>query len=177
MSFAAVEQLKAQYTDRLVEVDPSVPELRRFKGLVGTVKTVNMNGRLLIQFDHPVDIGWYDIDPAYLRIVEGKAKKTAAPKPAEKPAAAPPATAAPVLTAAKSEPAKAAAPSAQIPSGLSALSGLQVHHGCGLPAPGRHREPHPPAVLQPQQHPHVQQCRGCGHPLPCRLGGQADRGV
>ncbi|MFN9198896.1 MAG: hypothetical protein ACK5WR_12580, partial [Planctomycetaceae bacterium] len=108
MSFAAVEQLKAQYTDKLVEVDPSVPELRRFKGLVGTVKTVNMNGRLLVQFDHPVDIGWYDIDPAYLRIVAGKPKKATAAKPAEKVAEPPPASAAKVASVAKSEPAKAA---------------------------------------------------------------------
>jgi len=107
MSFAAVEQLKAQYTDKLVEVDPSVPELRRFKGLVGTVKTVNMNGRLLIQFDHPVDIGWYDIDPAYLRIVEGKARKTATAKPTEKVPESPSPSAAKVSPAAKSEPAKA----------------------------------------------------------------------
>jgi len=111
MSFAAVEQLKSQYTDKLVEVDPSVPELRRFKGLTGTVKTVNMNGRLLIQFDHPVDIGWYDIDPAYLRIVEGKPKKVTAAKPAEAPKAevakAVPAKAAPAAAPAAAAPAAA----------------------------------------------------------------------
>lgn len=129
MSFAAVEQLKAQYTDKLVEVDPSIPELRRFKGLVGTVKTVNMNGRLLIQFDHPVDIGWYDIDPAYLRIVEGKAKPTAAAKPAEKVAESPPASASKGPPVAKSEPAKpvlSAAPrGAAVASGAKPLSKLE----------------------------------------------------
>ncbi len=129
MSFAAVEQLKSQYTDKLVEVDPSVPELRRFKGLVGTVKTVNMNGRLLVQFDHPVDIGWYDIDPAYLRLVEGKAKKISAAKPAEnatEPVSAGSVKAAP---APKSEPAKVAPAPAAKPaatdSGSKPLSKLE----------------------------------------------------
>lgn len=127
MSFAAVEQLKSQYTDKLVEVDPSVPELRRFKGLVGTVKTVNMNGRLLIQFDHPVDIGWYDIDPAYLRLVEGKAKKATAAKSADKVAEPVPASAAKVAPAPRSEPAKVAPPAqpAAADSGSKPLSKLE----------------------------------------------------
>ena len=58
MSFELVEKLKKQYTDKYVEVDAGVPELRRFKGLTGVVKTVNMGGRALVQFDHPVDISW-----------------------------------------------------------------------------------------------------------------------
>jgi hypothetical protein len=122
MSFAAVEQLKAQYTDKLVEVDPSVPELRRFKGLVGTVKTVNMNGRLLVQFDHPVDIGWYDIDPAYLRIVEGKPKKAAVAKPAEKVAEPASASAPKVPPVPKSEPSKVPASPAAKPAAADAGS-------------------------------------------------------
>src|SRR5262249_55965484 len=103
MAFEQVESLKKQYTDKYVEVDASVVELRRFKGLTGVVKTVNMSGRALVQFEHPVDISWYDIDPSYLKVVdkpapkaepakhaeaEKKASPEAKPAPAAKPAAA-----------------------------------------------------------------------------------------
>src|SRR5215510_1521482 len=70
MSFEQVESLKKQYTDKYVEVDSAVAELRRFQGLTGVVKTVNMGGRALVQFDHPVDISWYDIEPSYLKVVD-----------------------------------------------------------------------------------------------------------
>ena len=70
MSFDQVERLKKQYTDKYVLVAPGVAELRRFEGLTGTVKTVNMSGRALVQFDGPVDIGWYDIDLSYLQVVD-----------------------------------------------------------------------------------------------------------
>jgi hypothetical protein len=96
---SSIEQLKQQYTDQYVVVDASVPELRRFDGHVGQVKTVNMSGRALVQFDAWSNIGWYDIDPGFLKVVpkpEGadKAKvegdKHVAPRPAVKatPAAA-----------------------------------------------------------------------------------------
>src|SRR6185369_5618011 len=90
MSFDLVERLKKQYTDKYVEVDASVPELRRFQGMTGQVKTVNMSGRALVQFEHPVDISWYDIEPSYLHVVDAPVKKPAAGKHAEaekKPAA------------------------------------------------------------------------------------------
>src|SRR5258707_13176947 len=90
MPFEQVETLKKRYTDKWVEVDTAVPELRRFKGLTGQVKTVNMSGRALVQFEHPVDISWYDIDPSYLKVVDTPAKKEAPGKHAEgekKPAA------------------------------------------------------------------------------------------
>ena len=62
---------------------------RRFSGLTGVVKTVNMSGRALVLFDGPADIGWYDIDPAFLTVVDAPApKKKAEEKPAkESPAA------------------------------------------------------------------------------------------
>src|SRR6185436_13926320 len=98
MPFDLVEKLKKEFTDKYVEVDVSVPELRRFKGLTGVVKTVNMGGRALVQFDHPVDISWYDIEPSYLKVVDKPAAKAepakhakddqAKPAPAAKPAAA-----------------------------------------------------------------------------------------
>lgn len=94
MSFELAEKLKQKFTDKWVVVDASVPELKRFAQWTGKVKTVNMNGRALVEFDGPVDIGWYDIDPAYLTVVDGpKPKAAKAEKPAAKPAAAPAAAA------------------------------------------------------------------------------------
>jgi hypothetical protein len=52
------ERLKQEWTDHLVEANPSRPELARFKGLVGRVITVNFNGKALVDF---ADGGWYDI--------------------------------------------------------------------------------------------------------------------
>lgn len=98
MSIAQAEVLKRDLTDKYVVVKKGVAELRRFDGLTGQVKTVNMNGQVLVQFDGPVDISWYDIHPNYLQIVdapqpkakaEAKAEKApAAEKAAPKPAAA-----------------------------------------------------------------------------------------
>ena len=87
--FEQAELLKKQYTDKYVVVKPGVPELRRFDGLTGVVKTVNMSCRALVLFDGPADISWYDIDPAYLTVVDAPApKKKAEEKPAkESPAA------------------------------------------------------------------------------------------
>lgn len=87
--FEQAELLKKQYTDKYVVVKPGVPELRRFDGLTGVVKTVNMSCRALVLFDGPADIGWYDIDPAFLTVVDAPApKKKADEKPAkESPAA------------------------------------------------------------------------------------------
>jgi hypothetical protein len=91
-----IEKLKREYTDKYVAVDGSRPELARFKDVVGQVRTVNMSGRALVEFlDYHINIGWYDIDVDYLRLVEKpepKAKeaakaKDAAKKPAAKPAA------------------------------------------------------------------------------------------
>jgi hypothetical protein len=88
--FEAVEKLKQQYTDQFVVVEGNRPELARFDGYTGQVKTVNMSGRALVQFDAWNNIAWYDIDTSYLRIVpkpepgaEGK-KAEAAHKPAPK---------------------------------------------------------------------------------------------
>ncbi|MCA9012390.1 MAG: hypothetical protein KDB01_21715 [Planctomycetaceae bacterium] len=73
------ERLKKELTDKWVVVAAGAPELKRFANLTGKVKTVNMNCRALVEFDGPVDIGWYDIDTSYLTVVD-------APQP-KKPAA------------------------------------------------------------------------------------------
>ena len=66
-----VESLKTQYTDKYVKVDATRPELARFQDVVGQVKTVNMNGRALVEFlDYHTNIGWFDIDLACLTIVD-----------------------------------------------------------------------------------------------------------
>jgi hypothetical protein len=64
-----LEQLRAEYAGQCVTVDAQRPELDRFAGKLGRVKTVNCNGRALVQFDGP-DPVWYDIHPDFLRIVK-----------------------------------------------------------------------------------------------------------
>src|SRR5262245_12744234 len=51
MIFDHIETLKKQYTDKYVVVTDGQPELKRFSGLTGMVKTVNMSGRALVEFD------------------------------------------------------------------------------------------------------------------------------
>jgi hypothetical protein len=87
MSIDRAEQLKEKLTDKFVVVDQSIPELKRFAKWTGKVKTVNMSCRALVEFDGPVDIGWYDINPDYLIVVDG-------PRPKAAPAAKAPAAAA-----------------------------------------------------------------------------------
>src|SRR6185436_8086057 len=99
----------SQYTDKYVVVAADRPELRRFHGQTGTVKTVNMSGRALVEFDGNNNIGWYDIDVSYLKMIEAPLPKPEAKKEgkAAKPEKAP---AKPSAEAAK--PAAAAKPSA-----------------------------------------------------------------
>ena len=51
MVFERIERLKQEYTDKFVVVDESRPELRRFRNRTGTVRTVNMSGRALVEFE------------------------------------------------------------------------------------------------------------------------------
>ena len=96
--FDQVEKLKREFTDKYVLVNENVPELARFGGHVGQVKTVNMNGRALVQFDTWNNIGWYDIELDALRVVPKpdpaatEAKKHDAKKDAPSPATKPVAT-------------------------------------------------------------------------------------
>lgn len=116
VSIELAEKLKQKLTDKWVVVDGAIPELRRFNEWTGRVKTVNMNGRALVEFDGPVDIGWYDIDPAFLTVVEGPRPKVEKHKeaPAAKPAATAPKPAGvnPLEAARAQGAAKAAAPTA-----------------------------------------------------------------
>lgn len=97
MFFEQIEKLKSSWTDKYVMVNRSLPELARFGDAVGTVRTVNMSGRCLVEFDQDNNIGWYDIDPTYLEQVDKpppKSKEKAAKpvKPAAQAAAAKPST-------------------------------------------------------------------------------------
>jgi hypothetical protein len=101
--FEKIEQMKRQYTDKYVVVDAARPELARFRDIVGRVKTVNMSGRALVEFDdYHLNIGWYDIDPEFLKVVDKpppKAPKAEAKKPAAKAEAKPAAAKAPAAAA------------------------------------------------------------------------------
>jgi hypothetical protein len=82
MDLDHIRKLQHEYTGRYVVVDTHLAELRRFDGLTGFVKTVNMNGRALVQFDGRNDMGWYDIDIDYLKVVDPPPAKEAV-KPAK----------------------------------------------------------------------------------------------
>lgn len=85
MSIQRAEELKREWTDKCVTVRTGVPELRRFEGRSGRVKTVNMNCRLLVQFDAPADISWYDIDPEFLIVIAETSDHSATEPAAAKP--------------------------------------------------------------------------------------------
>lgn len=101
-----IERMKRQYTDKYVVVDATRPELARFRDVVGRVKTVNMSGRALVEFDdYHLNIGWFDIAPEFLKVVDKPPPKV------EKPVAKKPAAAA--TTPAEAKPAAKAAPPAK----------------------------------------------------------------
>ena len=137
MSMELAEKLKDKLTDKFVVVDPSIPELRRFAEWTGKVKTVNMSCRALVEFDGPVDIGWYDIDPAYLTVVDAPVKKAA-------PAAKAPADKLPAGEA-KSTAAKPAAPAA----GKSPLDAIRAA-GAAQPAAAGGAKPSPLDMIRKQ---------------------------
>ena len=79
--FDQIEKKKREYTDKYVVVDATRPELARFRDVVGHVKTVNMSGRALVEFDdYHLNIGWYDIDPEFLKVVDKPPPKAAKPE-------------------------------------------------------------------------------------------------
>src|SRR2546421_168842 len=131
MIFEHIDKLKQQYTDKYVIVDDSRPELQRFRGLTGAVKTVNFSGKALVEFDGYNNIGWYDIDPAFLRVVpappktgrggKGRSRADILPAAGEKPTAGPPPAAqAAAPAAAKPASAPPKAPIAPAPAAAPA---------------------------------------------------------
>lgn len=141
MSIDRAEQLKEKLTDKYVVVDSSIPELRRFANWTGKVKTVNMSCRALVEFDGPVDIGWYDINPDFLVVVDG-------PRPKAAPAAKAPAAAKPAASAAVA-PKPAAAPGK---SPLDAIRAQQAaKSGAAAPTPAAGAKPSPLDMIRKQQ--------------------------
>ena len=98
--FDVIERLKAEWTDKYVVVASAAPELARFAQATGTVRTVNMNGRCLVEFDQFNNVGWYDIDPSHLKIVTEPLPKPEKPAPAKKAAKPAPAAKKPAAKAA-----------------------------------------------------------------------------
>ena len=88
MVFEHIEKLKRAFTDKYVVVDETRPELARFKDATGLIKTVNMNGRALVEFDQFDNTGWYDIELDFLKVVPKPQPQAAEKLAAEKPAAA-----------------------------------------------------------------------------------------
>lgn len=130
MDFDRIEQLKRQWTDKYVVADAARPELARFKGRTGKVKTVNMSGRALVQFDAEPNIAWFDIDLGFLKQVEApppkpaeeKPAKAAASKPAQ-PAAAPKPAAAATAAEGKKQSTADILAAARRPKGTSPAAG------------------------------------------------------
>jgi hypothetical protein len=106
--FEAIERLKQEYTDKHVVVIGDRPELARFVGYTGQIKTVNMNGRALVQFDAWSNTGWYDIALDFLRVVPDP---ESASKSETQEAAAPAVRVSPPAESAAEKPAKAASTS------------------------------------------------------------------
>jgi hypothetical protein len=133
-----IEKQKRELTDKYVVVDGGRPELARFAGLTGQIKTVNMSGRALVQFDGRLNIGWYDIDPQFLKEVPKPEPKADEEKHAKKP----------VPAAAKADaPKPAAAPAAgeKKPSVLDQLKAQAAAKAAAPAAPAPAKEAPAPA--------------------------------
>ena len=141
MVFEHIEKLKSEYTDKYVAVDGAVLELKRFQGQTGQVRTVNMSGRALVEFDGDNNIGWYDIDVDFLKVVDP-------PPPVEKAKAKPKAAAAKApakkAAAAKSAPAKPAAQASGKMSVEEMMAAARGEKSGGAAAPAK-----PAAAAQP----------------------------
>ena len=120
--FDQVQSLQREWTDQFVQVDDSIAELKRFAGLTGQVKTVNMSGQALVEFDGSEDIGWYDIHPQFLTVIEVEEEVEVQTEAETETTAAAPAKTAPPAEAADEAPAAEAAPAVD----TSKLSPLEL---------------------------------------------------
>lgn len=130
-----VEQTKRDYTDQYVALDTDRPELARFAGLVGQVKTVNMSGRALVEWlEYHQNIGWYDIPVNDLKIVDKpvEPQPDAETKTAKRPATKPAAGLSPLELLRQqggTQTSKPVPPSQDKPAGLSPLEQLRRQGG------------------------------------------------
>jgi len=131
--FDVIERLKSEWTDKHVVINSPAPELARFTRATGLVKTVNMNGHCLVEFDQYNNTGWYDIEPSFLKVVPKPLPKPAEAKPAAKEASKPVAKAA----APKAQPVAAAKPVAagvKRPSTADILAAARAKTAAAAPA-------------------------------------------
>lgn len=142
--FDVIERLKTEWTDKYVVIDSPAPELARFARTTGQVRTVNMNGRCLVEFDQYNNTGWYDIDPACLKIVPKPL-----PKPAESKEKTAKVTAKPAAPAAKAA-AKPAVAGAKKPSTADILAAARGKAAAPPKAPAEPEPaPEPEAAAEP----------------------------
>ena len=168
--FDGMGRLKAGWTDKYVVVASAAPELARFAQATGTVRTVNMNGRCLVEFDQFNNVGWYDIDPSHPKIVTeplpkpekpAPAKKAAKPapaakKPAAKAAAGKRPSTADILAAARGG-AKPAAKPAGKPAGKLSTAEILAQARAGKAAATPAAEPAPEPVATEPEPPAVEE--------------------
>ena len=114
-----IEKLKLEYTDQQVTVDPRRPELARFAGESGQVKTISFNGCALVQFEG-ADQTWHDIELDYLKVVD---------KPQDEPADEEP----PAASAERPAPKTSEAPAGD-DNGLSRLELARMEKKAAKPA-------------------------------------------
>ncbi len=160
-AFQQIEKIKQEYTDKYVVVDGNAPELARFDDIVGQVKSVNMSGRALVEFvDYHLNIGWFDIDLDYLKVVDKpapKEKKPAAKKAAAKPAAKKsnaPASEKKLspLEMARMQDAAGKKPAAK-PAGKMSTADILAKARAGAAAPAAKSKPEPIATPEPEPTP------------------------
>ena len=133
MVFDQIEQLKREYTDKYVIVDATQPDLRRFEGQTGVVKTINMNGNALVEFDAYQNIGWYDISLDFLKVIDQPLPKPEPKKDAPKAKKAAPAK--------KDAPAKAAKPGGGMSVADMLAAARAEKGGGGAAAPAKTEAP------------------------------------
>ena len=111
------------------------PELARFRDTYGTVKTVNMSGRALVEFaDYHLNIGWYDIDPAFLKVIDQPLPLKPKAAPAKPAAKKPPGEAASAAGKAPPKPKPAGKTGAGKPSTADILAQLRGGGAAKTPA-------------------------------------------
>jgi len=150
MVFTHVEELKRQYTDKYVVVDDQRPELHRFRGQTGQVKTVNMSGRALVEFDAHENVGWFDIELDFLKVVDRPPPKKEKPK--SKPAKpAKPAAKSPAKPAAKSAGKPVAKPKGAAMSVEEMLAKARSEKSGGSATVPKAKPPAPVAASDPKK--------------------------
>lgn len=70
-----IEKLRQQYTNRYVIIPGAQPKYRRFRGRIGQVKTITMQGQALVGWVDSADRAWYAMELDALELLEEPAGK------------------------------------------------------------------------------------------------------